>query len=52
MSRTSPGRIGAKADALADEVRKLMQAAARDGRVSEVVESIALIARRPDAFDP
>ncbi len=32
MSRTSPGRLGARAEALASEVRELMEGSARDGR--------------------
>ncbi len=48
MSRTPPGRLGPKADLLAEEVRALMHASARNGQVTEVVESVALIARRPE----
>jgi len=47
MSSTSRRRIGDKADALADEVRTLMNTVAHDGLVTEVIESAALIARRP-----
>jgi SAM-dependent methyltransferase len=48
MSRTSPGRIGAeKAEALADEIRALAATAAIDGKLTEIVSSDALIARRP-----
>jgi SAM-dependent methyltransferase len=47
MSSTSPGRLGdAKAAALAAEIRALMAGHATAGRVAEIVESTALIARR------
>ena len=46
MSSTAPGRLGDKAEDLARQVRQLMASHAADGRVSEVVETEALIARR------
>ena len=49
MSTTAPGRLGHKADALAVEVRALVSAHASGGEVTEIVETHALIARRPSA---
>ncbi|MGH7072926.1 MAG: class I SAM-dependent methyltransferase [Stellaceae bacterium] len=47
MSITSPGRLGAeKAAELAREIGELMTSHATDGKVTEIVESAALIARR------
>ncbi len=46
MSSTSRGKIGEKADALAQAIREAMTVHARNGAVVEVVESDALIARR------
>ncbi len=46
MSSTAPGRLGAKAGELAQRIRELMAPHARDGRVAEVIETEALIARR------
>jgi SAM-dependent methyltransferase len=47
QSSTSRARLGARADQLADEIVGLMAGVAPDGFVTEIVESIALIARRP-----
>jgi SAM-dependent methyltransferase len=46
FSSVSQGRIGARAQELAREVRDLMATLAQDGMVAEVVESQALVARR------
>ena len=46
FSSTSRERLADKADDLASEIQELMANFARDGVVAEVVESIALIARR------
>ncbi|TXL72209.1 class I SAM-dependent methyltransferase [Vineibacter terrae] len=46
MSSTSRGKIGEKADGLAQAIREVMTVHARNGAVVEVVESDALIARR------
>ena len=46
LSSVSRGRIGARADELGREVREALAAFAREGLVTEVVESEALIARR------
>jgi len=46
MSSTAPGRLGARAELLASQVRELMATYAVDGSVSEVVETEALIAHR------
>ena len=46
MSSTSPGKLGARAEHLAAEVRAAMQPFARSGQITEVVESEALVARR------
>jgi SAM-dependent methyltransferase len=46
MSRTTRARLGAAADGLRDQVKALVAAASVDGMVTEVVESVALIARR------
>jgi SAM-dependent methyltransferase len=46
-SSTAPDRLGAQAETLADEIRHLMGSRAPDGLVTEVIESHALIARRP-----
>jgi SAM-dependent methyltransferase len=51
MSGTAPGRIGARADALAREILRLMDGCARGGMVTEIVETEALIARRPVLAD-
>jgi trans-aconitate methyltransferase len=48
MSMTTRARLGDdEANRLSDAVRTLAEAAAQDGWVTEVIESIALIARRP-----
>jgi SAM-dependent methyltransferase len=49
LSSVSHGVIGARADDLARELREAMVEFARDGLVTEVVESEALIARREAA---
>ncbi len=49
MSSTSPARLGARCEELAEQVRRLMASHASEGKVSEVVETEALIARRPAA---
>lgn len=49
MSTTAPGRLGVSADALAEDVRELAAAHAVGGEVTEIVETGALIARRPSA---
>lgn len=46
MSTTSRGKIGAKADDLAQAIREAMTVHARNGAVTEVLESDALIAWR------
>jgi len=46
MSSTTRARLGAAADGLRDQVKALVAAASVDGMVTEVVESVALIARR------
>lgn len=46
LSSTAPGRIGARAESLAQDMRAAMAGFARDGLVDEVVRSHALIARR------
>jgi SAM-dependent methyltransferase len=46
QSSTAPDRLGDKANDLAREVRTLMAAHQRDGLVTEVIETQALIARR------
>ncbi len=46
LSSVSQGQIGGRADDLAREMREAMAAFAKDGVVTEVVESEALIARR------
>lgn len=46
MSSTSPGRLGTQADELADRIRELAARHAVGGFIIEVVESVALIARR------
>jgi SAM-dependent methyltransferase len=47
MSSTAPGRLGPKAKELAQRIRELMAPHAVQGSVPEVVETEALIARRP-----
>jgi SAM-dependent methyltransferase len=47
LSSSSPGRIGANADALTSALRAVLQKFAVDGAIEEVVESEALIAWRP-----
>jgi trans-aconitate methyltransferase len=49
MSSTSRGKIGDRADELAQAIREAMTVHARNGAVVEVVESDALIARRAPA---
>lgn len=46
MSSTAPARLGDRAEAMAEEIRQLMQSYATDGTVAEVLETKALIARR------
>jgi len=46
LSSTAPGRLGSKAGELAERVRDVMAAHASDGRVTEVIETEALIGRR------
>jgi hypothetical protein len=46
FSSTSPQRLGAKAGNLIHELEELMPKFANNGRVAEVVESTALIAKR------
>jgi SAM-dependent methyltransferase len=46
MSRTSPGKIGTRADDLAQAIRESMTVHARAGVLSEVIETRALMARR------
>ena len=48
MSSTSPQRIGPRADDLIRELRALLAGVATDGMVTEVIESQALLAFRPD----
>jgi hypothetical protein len=48
MSSTSPQRIGPRADDLIREHRALLAGVATDGMVTEVIESQALLAFRPD----
>lgn len=48
MSSSSPERLGPRAADLVGELRTLLAAVAIDGLVTEVIESEALIARRPD----
>jgi SAM-dependent methyltransferase len=52
QSSTSRARLGDAADRLVGEIVALMAAVAPDGVATEVVESIALIARRPAAATP
>jgi len=47
MSSTSPARLGAKAEELAAKIRELALRYARSGIITEVVQSQALIAKRP-----
>ncbi len=49
QSSTSRARIGSRADQLAEEIRGLLGGIAPEGILTEVIESIALIARRPPA---
>ncbi len=46
MSSTSPARLGARAAELADRIREFATRHAAGGFLTEVVESVALIARR------
>jgi SAM-dependent methyltransferase len=46
LSSTAPGRLGPKAEELAQRIRELMAPHATEGRVTEVIETEALIARR------
>ncbi len=48
-SSTSPDRLGGRAEMLARDIRELVARHAADGWVTEVIESRALIARRPAA---
>jgi SAM-dependent methyltransferase len=47
FSITSPGRIGARADQLAEAIRATLSAHAAEGMIREVVESESLLAFRP-----
>lgn len=47
MSSTAPDRLGARAGAFEQDLRALIEEIAPGGRLTEVVESLALIARRP-----
>jgi SAM-dependent methyltransferase len=47
MSSTSPARLGAKAEGLAAKIRELALRYARSGIITEVIQSQALIAKRP-----
>lgn len=47
MSSTTRAQLGDAAEALRDRITALVAAASVDGMVTEVVESVALIARRP-----
>jgi len=49
MSSSSPERLGPRAADLVRELRELLAGVAADGLVTEVVESEALIAHRPEA---
>jgi SAM-dependent methyltransferase len=51
LSSVSRGSSGARTDDLAGEIREALAAFARDGVLSEVVESEALIARRERGLD-
>jgi hypothetical protein len=46
LSRVSPERLGGRTDDLTRELREILAGFARTGKVTEVVESEALIARR------
>ncbi len=52
MSTTSPERLGARVEALRDELTALIGTIAPDGTLTEVIESSALIGRRPDGALP
>jgi len=47
MSSTSPARLGAKAEELAAKIRELALRYAQSGIITEVIQSQALIAKRP-----
>ena len=47
QSSTSRARLGPRADRLVEEIRELLGRIAPGGSVTEVVESVAMIARRP-----
>lgn len=49
MSSTSPARLAGRGDALAQDIRRTMAAFAPQGTVTEVVATVALMARRPVA---
>lgn len=49
MSSTSPERLAERADALAGDIRRTMGSFAPDGTVTEVVATVALLARRPES---
>lgn len=51
MSRTAPARLGGHAAGLERELRLLLAEIAPDGQLTEVVESSALLARRPGEED-
>jgi SAM-dependent methyltransferase len=53
MASTSPHRLGDATAAFAEDIRRAVEPHARDGLVAELVESRALLARRPlDALKP
>jgi trans-aconitate methyltransferase len=52
MSTTSRARLGARADDLVRDIRELIARIAPDGSVTEVITTMALIARRPRDADP
>jgi SAM-dependent methyltransferase len=47
MAGTAPARLGARAAALERDIVALVRDEAPDGRLTEVIESSALVARRP-----
>lgn len=52
MSTTSPERLGARAADFARDITALMQPFVRDGRIEEIVESVAVLAFRPGEAPP
>lgn len=51
MSGTAPDRLGDRAAELERDILALVRDVAPDGRMTEVIESSALIARRPGEED-